>query len=145
MDTALVRHFIEDARQACQDCNKVLALSSTGSDLAQLLQAARRGTIERRGKVAVPGRRVYEYHVHGAGYSFKELPSGKEIHFDVVPVDGVHRIRFSAFSIVRYASSIGIESSPEAAQSLLDKLSEEDSCIVHVIDGPFNYFYWTDE
>src|SRR5690349_16663487 len=100
MDIELVRAFIHDAKQACQDCNNALALSGTSSDLVQLLQAARSGSIERRGQVSTPAGRTYEYRVHGAGYSFKELHSGKELHFDVLPyVEGIPRIRFSASSV----------------------------------------------
>jgi len=145
MEIDLVRNFVADAKQACRDCNETLSLSSASSELVPLQQAARRGAIDRRGKIALPDRRVYEYHVHGAGYSFKELPSGKEIHFDVVPVEGVYRMRFSAISIVRYASGIGVVTSPEAVQSDLNRLSGEHSCIAHVLDGPFDYFYWMGE
>jgi hypothetical protein len=58
-----------------------------GSDLSALLRAARRQEIDRRGEVTSadgsPTHPVYDYHIHGAGYSFRELRSGKAIHFDV--------------------------------------------------------------
>jgi hypothetical protein len=145
MEIDLVRAFAEDATQACRDCSIALELSSANSDLVQLQQAARRAAIERRGTIATPSRHTYEYYVHGAGYSFKELSSGKEMHFDVVPVEGVPRIRFSAFSVVRYASSFGMAVSREGVQSDLNRLSQEHSSIVHVVDGPFDYFYWMGE
>jgi hypothetical protein len=47
VDIDVLRRFIADARQACQDSNAALSLPGSESELVQLQQAARGGTVER--------------------------------------------------------------------------------------------------
>ncbi len=146
MDIELLRGFIADARQACRDCNAAFALSGSESELVRLQQAARSAAVERQGKVvAHDGGRVYEYRVHGAGYSFREVVSGKEIHFDVAPLEGVPRMRFSAASVLRYLTSIGVMTSPEVVRAELNVFSTASPELKHVAEHGFDYYLWTGE
>lgn len=146
MDIKLLGNFVTDARHACRDCNVAFSLLGSESELVRLQKAARSATVDRQGKVTTTDAgRVYEYRVHGSGYSFREVLSGKEIHFDVAPLSGVARIRFSASSVLRYLTSIGTVISPEVVRAELNTLSTESLELEHVTDDGFDYYFWTGE
>jgi hypothetical protein len=140
MEADFVRRFIDDVRHTYRACATSLGVQEAGSDLAALLRVARQPEFKRRGEVTSESGTVYAYHVHGAGYSFKDLKTGKEIHFDTMLVDGAFQIRFSPWNLHRYASSIGEVFSEDSVRSALKTLSATASFFVHVVDGPFDYY-----
>lgn len=91
--------------------------------------------------VTTPVGEVFEYHVHGTGYTFTHLQSRKEMHFDVTRVDGIQNIRFSVWAVCRYAQSIGINVSemPAAAEELRMLIADLPD-IVNVREGFFDYY-----
>jgi hypothetical protein len=84
------------------------------------------------------------YHVHGLGYSFDESNSGKVIHFDIIPINGDDRIRFSVWKLHQYAISVGEAISEGSLASESEKLSANESDVVRVVDGPHEYYYYAD-
>jgi Domain of unknown function (DUF6896) len=136
----LVQRYVCDARQVYQACVESLRVSDTPG-LSALLRAARNGQIERKGQVTTRDGASYTYRVHGLGYSFNELNEGKVIHFDIILIDGVDHLRFSAWKLHQYASSVGERISEEALTSGLRELSAQESSIVRVLDGPHEYYY----
>ena len=70
--------------------------------------------------------------------------NSKAIHFDVMVVGGIHYMRFSASAVFRYTSSVGEAISEQAVRSELSRLGDGESPLVHVLDGPFDYYYWTE-
>src|SRR5579884_1352713 len=144
MEIDLLRCYVGDALQAYEACLAGLEVPGSPSDLSALLRAARKGEIDRRGKVTTPEKGVYEYHVHGAGYTFKEGRTGKDIRFDVMPVGGAERIRFTAWDLYKYAASLGEPVTEASAASELRRLSAEEKGIVRVAEGPFEYYYCAD-
>ena len=143
MDLRLLTNFIADAKQACMDCNAAYSLPGPEPEIVRLQHAARSATIDRQGRVATGAGRAYEYRVHGSGYSFGEILSGKEIHFDVAPVCGVPRIRFSASGISRYLESVGARTSPDVVRSELNRLGDESPELMHITDNGFDYYLWS--
>ena len=115
------------------------------SELVRLLLAVRSAAIDRKGRFAAESGRIYDYHVHGAGYSFIEIALGKEFHFDVVSVDRVPRIRFSAWSVIRYMGGVETVASVEAVRSEIDRLGAEHHELMHVTEVGFDYSLWSDE
>lgn len=140
METELLHRYMGDAHGAYQACLAGLGLANPGSDLFALLKAARNSEIDRRGAVTVRGGLVYEYHVHGVGYSFKESGSGKAIHFDVVPIDGVPHIRFSAWMFHQYASSVGEFISVKGVEVKLKALSQSSDLVKNIVEFRYDYF-----
>lgn len=145
MDFDLLRSFIADARQACRDWNAIHEPLGSEPELVRLLRAARSSAIDRRGRFATESGRIYDYHVHGAGYSFNEIANGKEIHFDVVSVDGVPRIRFSAWSVIQYVGGVDTVASMEVVRSELDRLGADHHELMHVTEGGLDYYLWSGE
>ena len=78
------------------------------------------------------------------GYSFKELDSPISVSFDTTLIDGICRIRFSVCKLHQYALSIGEPISEGALAAGLSKLSANDKSVVHVLEGPHEYYYYTD-
>ena len=140
MEVELLHRYIADANQAYQVCLAGLGLANSGSDLSTLTQAARNREIDRRGEVKDQDGVVYEYHVHGSGYSFKESGSGKEIHFDITTIDGVLHIRFSAWKMQRYASSVGESMSENGVAEQLKDLSRSSRLLKNIVELDFDYF-----
>jgi len=136
----LVCRYVRDAHQAYRVCSTRFGISGQPSDLWALLRAARKGQLDKRGEVAAEGV-AYEYRIHGAGYSFKEVGSGKLIHFDVVTVHGSDHVRFSVWELHQYGSSVGELITEAEVASELKKLSDTEPRLVHVQDGPFDYYY----
>jgi hypothetical protein len=141
MELDIVQCYLSDAYQAYRACAASLGMHDPLRDLSSLLRAARTRAIPEVGKATASGGAIYEYRVHGAGYSFKELKSGKLIHFDVVLVDDVSHIRFSNWKLQQYAASIGGPLSEAAVASALRRVSATDPSMVHVLDGPYDYDY----
>src|SRR5205823_14655507 len=101
--------------------------------------------IHRRGMVTDQDGRTYEYRIHGSGYSFKDVASGKEIHFDVTLVDEKYYIRFSVWEVYKYASSMGEILSEETVGPELKRLSLGEGHLVHILEGASDYYYWREE
>jgi hypothetical protein len=144
MDIDQIRRYVRDAHLACQACLAGLGVIDIGFGLSTLVRAAGKQEIDRRGEVTSPDGAVYSYHIHGGGYSFKDLSSGKETHFDVKLVDGVPRIHFGTWKLQRYATSVGEPISQATVASELRRLSAEESSLVHFKEGPFEYWYWVE-
>jgi hypothetical protein len=145
MEIETIRRYIRDAQQAYKVAVAKLGVGDTNSDLAVLLNAARRHEIHRRGIVTDQDGCTYEYRIHGSGYSFKDLASGKEIHFDVTLVDGECCIRFSVWEVYKYASSSGDPLSEETVGPELKRLSLGEESLVHVVEGASDYYHWREE
>ena len=145
MGIDFVHRYIRDAHRAYQACMDSLGVTGSRSDLFALLRAARRREIDRRGEVATPEGERYEYHIHGSGYSFEDMGCNKVIRFDVTTDNGNSYIRFSAWEVYKYASSIGESTSEETVASELGRISVGESSMVHVLEGQTDYYYCTEE
>jgi hypothetical protein len=145
MGNDLVHRYIRDAHRAYQACMSSLGVPGSRSDLFALLRAARRREIDRRGEITTPEGESYGYHIHGSGYSFEDSNCKKVIRFDVTTVNGSSALRFTAWEVYKYASSIGEPISEATVASELRRISGEESSMGHVLEGQTDYYYWPDE
>lgn len=142
MNINIVQQYVDDAKHAHEVCMASFQLTPSAGVLSTLLTAARRRDIARQGEVHGPTGEVYEYKVHGSGYSFKDRRSNKDIRFDVTSIDGTDRIRFSPWELLKYLESLGEPASEEVIASELRVLSEVEPRVVRIADGTHEYFYW---
>ncbi len=97
MSLELVRSYLHDSVQAYQACAAALGVSSTTLDILALIRAARVGGFNRRGEVTTPEGVGYAYHVHGAGYTFTALASGRRTSFDACVMGDNQCVRFTVW------------------------------------------------
>jgi hypothetical protein len=100
MSLELVRSYVRDAVQAYQACTSALGVSSPALDLFALLRAARSGGVIRRGELTTQDGVGFAYHIHGTGYSFTELSSGRQTNFDVCVVGDSQCVRFTVWHLL---------------------------------------------
>jgi hypothetical protein len=66
------------------------------------------------------------------------------VSFDTAIIEGICRIRFSVWKLHQYALSIGEPISEAALAAGLSELIANNKSVVRVLEGPHDYYYYTD-
>ncbi|MGC4002496.1 MAG: hypothetical protein QM811_04875 [Pirellulales bacterium] len=141
MEIEYLCRYLDDARLAYRFCVDRLGISAESSDFLDLLRAGRNGQVAKVGTV-VDDFNGYKYHIHGIGYSFKDLSGGKQIHFEIVLMDGRAYIRISVWALHQYVSSIGKRISMDEVNNKLKSFHESERRLTRIQDGGFELYCW---
>jgi hypothetical protein len=81
----------------------------------------------------------FGYHIHGSGYSFTALSSGRQTNFDVCVGDS-QCVRFTVWHLLQYASSTGQDLTRDEVQHALGEPDVTQSQLIHVAEAGFDYY-----
>ena len=140
MSVELVRSYLEECVQTYRACADTLGVAIPDLDLLALLRAARRETIPRSGELTTREGIQFGYRVHGAGYTFTALASGREIWFDVGIKGGNQCIRFTTLSVQRFVAGLGQDVTPGEIEEALQRPDALRLQVVHFTEGASDYY-----
>ena len=140
MSLELIHNYLHDSVQAYRACADALGVSSPALDILALIRVARSGDFNRRGELTTLGGVRYGYHIHGTGYTFTALASGRETRFDACVVGNNQCIRITVWNLLQYASSIGQVLTREAVQDAIQGPEATHLQLVHVTEGGSDFY-----